>query len=480
MPGVPSSKGCDACRKVKKKCDELQPCSRCRRLQINCIGSGKQRFKFKHADSKATTGQKALGRRRAIIPSTRAAASLKITRQVPSNELASSLIGSLNITDIRYALEYYGYFLKDIPRRLGNSPALDAAVRALVTAYPYFHGRDFPPEALMHYGRSLRTLRESLNDPVEARSANTLCAVYIITICQSWLGKYDDELASHGEAIAHLLRMADFNKIESNFERDIIITLTVPVIIEAIVNPRIQMEPKFFQLVSSLTEKAQAPGKQNDIPRSTTKLPTIAKFPQWIRNLTPADLPEIAAAYLRIRSDSYKMRKYLDNWPPTGHTFFSSLVVMQRSRYQAGYTIVITLGLILNTLLRALHPGNTVLSAEASFFCDEIVLEAELASCYRPLGAAYVALCLVVAWAAAEDPHQLARIDSVLADYQSDFKELKWKDRALWLRKTFDRYRVISGSQSVDGCSSGGSPPKLTTDCSISDNNSRPETCCVM
>ena len=240
------------------------------------------------------------------------------------------------------------------------------------------------------------------------------------------------------------------------------------------------MEPKFFQLVSSLTEKAQAPGKQNDIPRSTTKLPTIAKFPQWIRNLTPADLPEISAAYLRIRSDSYRMRKYLDNWPPTGHTFFSSLVVMQRSRYQAGYTIVITLGLILNTLLRALHPGNTVLSAEASFFCDEIVLEAELASCYRPLGAAYVALCLVVAWAAAEDPHQLARIDAVLADYQSDFKEIKWKDRALWLRKTFDRYRVISASESVDGCSSGGSPPKLKTDCSSSDNNSRPETCCVM
>lgn len=104
--------------------------------------------------------------------------------QVPSNELASSLIGTLNITDIRYALEYYGYFLKDIPRRLGSSAALDAAVKALVTAYPYFHGRDFPPDALLQYGRSLRALRESLGDSNEARSANTLCAVYIITICQ--------------------------------------------------------------------------------------------------------------------------------------------------------------------------------------------------------------------------------------------------------------------------------------------------------
>jgi hypothetical protein len=103
---------------------------------------------------------------------------------IPDSELASSLIGTLKITDIRYALEYYGYFLKDIPRRLGSSAALDAAVKALVTAYPYFHSRDFPPEVLMHYGRSLRSLRDTLDDDIEARSVNTLCAVYLITICQ--------------------------------------------------------------------------------------------------------------------------------------------------------------------------------------------------------------------------------------------------------------------------------------------------------
>ncbi|KAJ5414734.1 hypothetical protein N7509_001361 [Penicillium cosmopolitanum] len=477
MPGVPSSKGCDACRKIKKKCDELQPCSRCRRLQINCIGSGKQRFKFKHADSKSATGHTALGKRRAVVPSARSAASFRIAMQVPENELASSLIGTLNITDIRYALEYYGYFLKDIPRRLGSSSALDAAVKALVTAYPYFHDRDFPPEALMYYGRSLRSLRDTLDDPTEARSVNTLCAVYLITICQSWLGKYDDQLASHGEAIAHLLKMSDFTQIKSNFERDIIITLTVPVIIEAIVNPRIKMEPKFFQLVSNLNDSAPVSPARNEIPRSSTKLPTIAKFPEWIRNLTPGDLPDIAAAYLRIRNDSQRMREYLDNWPATGFTVTSSFLVMQRSRYQAGYATLITLGLMLNTLLRVFHPGNPVLSAEAAFFCDEIVLEAELASCYRPLGAAYIALCLVVAWAAAEDIHQLDRIDSILADYQSDFKEISWKDRAIWLRKQFGRYLNMAGTETTDLGPLDGSR-KLAAN--ISDSSSSPETCCVM
>ncbi|KGO38063.1 hypothetical protein PEXP_080790 [Penicillium expansum] len=47
MPGVPSSRACDACRQQKKKCDESNPkCSRCTRLQIPCINNGARRFKF--------------------------------------------------------------------------------------------------------------------------------------------------------------------------------------------------------------------------------------------------------------------------------------------------------------------------------------------------------------------------------------------------------------------------------------------------
>ncbi|KAJ5766541.1 uncharacterized protein N7511_004157 [Penicillium nucicola] len=47
MPGVPSSRGCEGCRKQKKKCDQVKPtCSRCTRLRIPCIGNGVQRYKF--------------------------------------------------------------------------------------------------------------------------------------------------------------------------------------------------------------------------------------------------------------------------------------------------------------------------------------------------------------------------------------------------------------------------------------------------
>ncbi|KAK8043369.1 hypothetical protein PG993_005799 [Apiospora rasikravindrae] len=47
MPGVPSGRACDACRQQKKKCDTSTPsCSRCRRLSLECVGSGPRRYLF--------------------------------------------------------------------------------------------------------------------------------------------------------------------------------------------------------------------------------------------------------------------------------------------------------------------------------------------------------------------------------------------------------------------------------------------------
>ncbi|EEA20345.1 hypothetical protein EYB25_007858 [Talaromyces marneffei] len=61
MPGVPTSRGCDACRKQKKKCDAPKPptkCPRCTRLKIPCTGYGVQRYKFLPIDGDTGREQK--------------------------------------------------------------------------------------------------------------------------------------------------------------------------------------------------------------------------------------------------------------------------------------------------------------------------------------------------------------------------------------------------------------------------------------
>lgn len=94
---------------------------------------------------------------------------------------------------------------------------------------------------------------------------------------------------------------------------------------------------------------------------------------------------------------------------------------------------------------------NTVLVEESTFFfCERIINEAELASCYRPIGAAYAVPCLVVALGTTESPQQLARIEATLTDYQTDFWGFEWRELAMWLRAVFHSHRVRKTLISTD------------------------------
>lgn len=110
----------------------------------------------------------------------------KIAR-IPSNKVTAvtkAFISVLEVKDIRYDFGVYGNFLALIPSRLGTSAALDASVNAISTSYASIYSRKSNVEALESYGRGLKALRVSLNDPVEAKSANTICAFYLMMICQ--------------------------------------------------------------------------------------------------------------------------------------------------------------------------------------------------------------------------------------------------------------------------------------------------------
>ncbi|CAG8894969.1 unnamed protein product [Penicillium egyptiacum] len=445
MPGVPSSRGCDACRKVKKKCDQLRPtCSRCARLKITCVGGGQQRYMFKNQSVKVmqtqTGAEGQSGLQRSVFSPGKRVVFIGGPTRVPSTEasrMAAAFVAAFQVTDIRYAIAYYGPFLRDIPRRLGNSTVLDSAVRALSTAYPFLHTGSYPPNALVLYGQSLRALRECLNNPVEARTPNTLCAVYLITICQ---------------------------------------------ILEGIVNPRIKMDSEFWQLASSFKRRLSA-SRDNNRPQSTTELQHLAMFPEFVQNPEP-HLSEIAKTYMQLRLDAQQVKQHLDQCAEAVLVSFSSSEVARHCRIQAAYAILSTLAVFLNSLLRVFDPWNASLVSEAVFLCDEITIQAELASCYRPVGAGYIPLCLVVAWAASYNLVQLAKIEAILYEYQSDFADVPWMSRAIWLASTLDshRIRVMSGKQSpepsleaVPLANSGGSRGAGTKKASV-----RPESCCIL
>lgn len=233
MPGVPSSRACEACRRQKKKvrhplhdtiyqsnplqCDEIQPtCSRCLRLAIPCIGSGQQRYKFQPQPQI-----------QALIP-TRLNQVILANPSTAITTLAASLISIIKPTcPLRYNLWWsYGAFFNDIPARLGTNEALDASISALTVSHSSFciH-RNVSIEALRRYSRALGILRSYLTDPARATSSETLCAVLVLIFCQSFIGSGNLCCSGHVEGAAKILKARGRFGARNDFERKIMLSL---------------------------------------------------------------------------------------------------------------------------------------------------------------------------------------------------------------------------------------------------------------
>lgn len=162
MPGVPSGRACEGCRKQRKKvcliklhitkrfglkrkqkCNEAKPsCSRCMRLQITCVGSGQQRYKFQEQTGLPSVSAKSRRRRTEAPPPApwRGCTTVTTIPRPLSNEVTSlihQLLGAIKpSTDLTYNLSWaYGGLFDFVPKRLGISEALDASVGALLEAH---------------------------------------------------------------------------------------------------------------------------------------------------------------------------------------------------------------------------------------------------------------------------------------------------------------------------------------------------------
>jgi hypothetical protein len=100
--------------------------------------------------------------------------------------LSMSLVDKIQNRHSRFEINWaHGSFLDDVPRRLSHSQALAAATEAFMLSIPC---ADVPHtlsrRRLRSYTSALYATRLALSHSVEAYSINTLCAVYLLWICQ--------------------------------------------------------------------------------------------------------------------------------------------------------------------------------------------------------------------------------------------------------------------------------------------------------
>ncbi|KAF4976797.1 hypothetical protein FZEAL_6578 [Fusarium zealandicum] len=516
MPGVPSGKGCDACRKQKKKvrhsyqlvvlisnswskCDQGKPaCSRCTRLSIPCIGSGKQRYKFKVqtieigtdnpqtlTEEETTTSSSDSQSQSSSSPPWTIQTLVRVPSN-PTNTITSALISRLEITDLRYDLTCYGDFLRHIPARLGQNEALDASADAFATAFSMLHKcQGYQSIAgLTKYVHALKSLRSCLSDPRKARTPETMCAIYLIMICQGWLGREDDHRTSHGEGLAYLLKAAARENWKAGFEAEMIITFCVPVIIESITNPKIKLDQWFWDMLdrfrdahpqTSTPEASQARQvQQNSGGIPSLSIRNLARLPDFI-NEPELHRMDITCAYHRLLLDMHKISLIVKavSFPPGSSP---TLMQLRLSRsYNSAYSVLLAVVLVMGQLMQAFDPYSLSLVGEGALCCTEVVTMAEKISQYRPLGASHVPLTLAIGWASTEEPDMKAQIEGLLSEYQEDWTVTKWIDMGYWWRAKFAelRLRLAPPEQLQE-------PDLALVENSAIKENPSPEECCVM
>ncbi|KPM44540.1 hypothetical protein AK830_g1978 [Neonectria ditissima] len=473
MPGVPSGKGCDACRRQKKKCDQGKPaCARCTRLDIACVGGGKQRYKFKvqvleshttgtvnsgNVDSRiintgnvniriASTGT--IKRPRTCVQ----ADPLAVVPRSRATAIAGDFISRLGVADARYDLTCYGNFLQNIPQRLGTNKALDAAVDAFVTAGSTFHSDQHSLMAISKYGRALKALRDCLDDPVRGRTVDTMCAIYLVMVVQGWIGtKEEEDGQTHAEGLSYLLQAATTNDWRGPFETEIIITMCVPVIIESMINPRIQLHPWLFDLLDKYKlpeplgpERPDHEKRLREDPDSfpSLKMRNLARFPDFLNEPEEHHL-DILSTYHMLRFDCGKLHQRASTFVSPDLTSPEGIGLARLHRgVQVAYAMVLSLALILNKILQAFDPHYMALIEESASAIEEVIRLAELSSSARPLGASHIPIGLSLGWAITPDPEVRERLTKLLVEYQLDFKTVNWMKMAYWWKVKFRDVRL--------------------------------------
>ncbi|KAI5458986.1 hypothetical protein BGZ63DRAFT_269631 [Mariannaea sp. PMI_226] len=454
MPGVPSGKGCDACRKQKKKCDQAKPaCSRCSRLSIPCVGGGQQRYKFKVQvlDTESTGLVKSAVGKKARSSRSPCAPEITVMPLGRTHAITGVFISRLAVTDLRFDIFTYGTFLRYIPQRIGTNEALDAATDLFSSSLSTLYSKSPTQgvEVYSKYGAALKAVRDSLNDPTRGQTTETMCAIYMIMVAQGWIGRPENmQVASHAEGLAHLLKAMASQDWHGNFEMEMLVTMCVPVVMESIINPRIELFPWFNKILEKFREPDGPPHPDYETVKilnpdifSSLTMTNLARFPGYLTDPVGNHL-DLLSAYHMLRIDSQKLLRKCSQ--------ITELDMMIRpgmsyERIQHGmrvaYNMTLALGLILNTLLQEFDPSDTSLATDSQGCIDEIIRDAEQAGKYRPLGSSHVGLALSMAWAVCDDVELKAYMMSLLVDYNTDFTCSDWVKMAHWWKMKLSRVR---------------------------------------
>ncbi|KAI9723213.1 MAG: hypothetical protein M1812_001095 [Candelaria pacifica] len=349
----------------------------------------------------------------------------------PSNSmttLASALVYKVDPNiDIRYQLvKNFGPYLIDIPRRLGINPALDAASDALVFAHTSFCSTFLPRseyKLLTKYSYALKVLRNTLNDPVQAQSSETLCAIMVLMIVQVLANPAESATASHSQGAALILKGRGFFGPRDDFEKTLLATLKGPMIkvFEAVLCDNIRFTQREWK--SFLGDGLEAKNINTDWFRCLSYLPDLMHRCRHAMHcsstISGSSLPELVSEIMTLLDECRinivalrdRLRTFEDAVPP------SEITSTVHAQQVALLSLALFTGIVLSCVLSSLLEEPLRLRSEISQWSQEIVELAEVAVRYFPLGCMAIIICLYAAWIGARSDDHREKIETWIRRY---------------------------------------------------------------
>ncbi|KAL8845937.1 MAG: hypothetical protein Q9221_008938 [Calogaya cf. arnoldii] len=319
--------------------------------------------------------------------------------------------------DIRFQLPWnFGDYLVQIPRRLGVSESLDAAVDALVSAHTWFCAGNLKPgsEVLAKHARSLAVLRHDLNDGVKARRPEMLAAIMVMSITQ---------VRYSGQRVFQDANLGPSSSLpRDEFERQLVLTLRGAVVFEALLTDTIRLSTRDWELLTGGFPDAYHKYLDGQWFTCIAGLPDLFQRSKAALILEePPSLHflglelEVRALLENIKPIITKTRDRLDSF--NGTSVPAVLGNHLQAHYLRSLAMALGVGIILNCLLSGLEGTSAAINEESVAWSDEIVKLAGICTMYRPLGSMSMLVALRMAWPGAGCEEVKERIQALLVEY---------------------------------------------------------------
>jgi hypothetical protein len=213
-------------------------------------------------------------------------------------------------------------------------------------------------------------------------------------------------------------------------------------IFESITSPGIKLSPWLLNLKKIYygPEKPWGIDDHKGIGTQTVTIEHMVKIPDYFQE-PEFHLYDLRSSYQTAIGESKNLCAYVTAMAVSITPDTDAPSLRMYIRIQGVASVLVSTGLLLNTILRTLEPNDELLIVESRYLISEIMKIATRASSHRPLGAIHIPLWLSIAWAATDDAETSAEVECMIRDYEEDMPEANWFDIAIWFKAKFENLR---------------------------------------